>query len=178
MSLLRLRVGYMEQFFKTLSKADKIPRFCSYSPLVNLVIHYVPQFQTGQAIQGNFLRRSSGLLRQLQWLHLPSHRLFRPQLRGLQHRPWHLPHGQAPLHGKVVRPCHEEWLWLLGHWRDVPGALLRPEVLPGDGGVQQGAGRGEEGQEEGEAESHWWRFRGYITRKNKVKDIFRFASFG
>ena len=36
MSLLRLRVGYMEQFtlFKTLSKADKIPRFCSYSPLV------------------------------------------------------------------------------------------------------------------------------------------------
>ena len=36
MSLLWLRVGYMEQFtlFKTLSNADKIPRFCSYSPLV------------------------------------------------------------------------------------------------------------------------------------------------
>ena len=36
MSLLRLRVGYMEQFalFKTLSKADKIPKFCSCRPLV------------------------------------------------------------------------------------------------------------------------------------------------
>ena len=33
MSLLQLRVGYMEQFtlFKTLSNTDKIPRFCSYS---------------------------------------------------------------------------------------------------------------------------------------------------
>ena len=37
MSLLRLRVGYMENlhFFKTLSKEDKIQRFFSYCPLVS-----------------------------------------------------------------------------------------------------------------------------------------------